>query len=356
MTMIKNLINYIGTPLIGYLIMGWTGVLISFLPDLIIFPIIIKDMIYGKTNNNLVGVKRVIHQFLHTLWFPIILSVLNISIAIIWALHLVIDWFTHEKDYFFRGHEPFYPFLLPKKKEKTVLLYSGGLDSFIAAKLLKPDVLLYIKTGCRYETKELKKLKLAEKELGWKIKYVDGSFLKTFEQNNGHIPLRNLFFTQIASLYGDVVYLIGLKGELSKDKNTRFKNKTNNLLNYLFNDKMDENFKKIRIELPFKSLTKTQLIKLYLNNGFDVDDLERYTVSCYHEKYNACGKCNACFRRWVAETLNGIERKYEYNLIKYIKSEIKIYTKSDKIKYIFSNSFWINLPANLEARKVIKKW
>lgn len=354
--MIKNLINYIGTPLVGYFIMGWPGVFFALILDIGISSIMIEDIVMGKTNNKNNGVRYSLHRYLHSVYIIPIIFFFSVNVALIWLIHLVIDWTTHEKDYFFRGHEPFYPILLPKKKEKRVLLYSGGLDSFIAAKLLKPDILVYIKTGCRYEKKELKKLKLVEKELGWKIKYVDGSFLKTFEQDNGHIPLRNLFFTQIASLYGDVVYLIGLKGELSKDKNLKFKDKTNKLLNYLFNDKMDKNSKKIRIELPFKSLTKTELIRLYLNNGFKEEDLEKYTVSCYHEKYNACGKCNACFRRWVAETLNGIERKYEFSLTKYIKSEMKTYTKREKMKYIFSSAFWINLPANLEARKVIKKW
>ena len=41
-------------------------------------------------------------------------------------------------------------------KNKTVLLFSGGQDSVMFNHLLKPDVLLYIKSGNSYEKQEIK--------------------------------------------------------------------------------------------------------------------------------------------------------------------------------------------------------
>ena len=52
--------------------------------------------------------------------------------------------------------------MITKEKEKptgkTVLLFSGGMDSMIFDHLLKPDVLLYLPTGSKYEYIETKKL------------------------------------------------------------------------------------------------------------------------------------------------------------------------------------------------------
>ena len=45
-----------------------------------------------------------------------------------------------------------------KQKNKMVLLFSGGMDSIIFDHLLKPDVLLYIPTGSKYESVETQKL------------------------------------------------------------------------------------------------------------------------------------------------------------------------------------------------------
>ena len=44
-----------------------------------------------------------------------------------------------------------------KPSGKTVLLFSGGMDSMIFDHLLKPDVLLYLPTGSKYEYIETKK-------------------------------------------------------------------------------------------------------------------------------------------------------------------------------------------------------
>ena len=42
---------------------------------------------------------------------------------------------------------------------KSVLLFSGGMDSVIFDKLLNPDILLYIPTGPVYEEIETHKIK-----------------------------------------------------------------------------------------------------------------------------------------------------------------------------------------------------
>ena len=46
-----------------------------------------------------------------------------------------------------------------KNKGKSVLLFSGGMDSLIFDKLLNPDILLYIPSGSKYKEIESKKIK-----------------------------------------------------------------------------------------------------------------------------------------------------------------------------------------------------
>ena len=46
---------------------------------------------------------------------------------------------------------------------KSVLLYSGGMDSLMFDYLMKPDVLLYIPTGSEYEMIESSKIRLLGK-------------------------------------------------------------------------------------------------------------------------------------------------------------------------------------------------
>ena len=47
---------------------------------------------------------------------------------------------------------------------KTVLLFSGGMDSLMFDYLLDPDVLLYIPTGSEYQDIESSKLRLLTKK------------------------------------------------------------------------------------------------------------------------------------------------------------------------------------------------
>ena len=44
------------------------------------------------------------------------------------------------------------------RKDKSVLLFSGGMDSVMFDLLLNPDILLYIPTGSNYEIIETDKI------------------------------------------------------------------------------------------------------------------------------------------------------------------------------------------------------
>lgn len=245
--------------------------------------------------------------------------------------------------------------------DKSVLLFSGGMDSFILNFIYKPDVLLYIKTGCKYEGKELATIDGYINTSGLKNKFVlvDFSFLEKYELDNAHIPLRNLIFLEVASFYGNIIYLGALRGETSKDKSKRFRRMSQAIISYCWDDKLGLGTKKkIRIVFPFKNKTKTEILKLYLEKGGSKMDLIRYTVSCYSPDHFLCGRCMSCFRRWVAEVLNNVFNPNYYNLpFLYYYELLAGYTGIwQKLKGIFTKEFFINLPSNIDAYRAIKKY
>ncbi len=246
-------------------------------------------------------------------------------------------------------------------EKKTVLLYSGGMDSFICNFLFEPDILLYIKTGSRYEEKELKIINAFDElgGFGGRLIIVDASSILGFELDNAHIPLRNLFFIEIASFYGDIVYLCALRGETSKDKTNKFRKMAQNIISYCWDDVLGlQTKRKVKIEFPVRRYTKTKLLKKYIKKGGDVEDLENFTVSCYDNKHRSCGWCISCLRRWVAEINNGLwvkwywEPKWDKNPYWYYYELMKQYKGIwRKIFIIFTKRFWVNLISNLELLK-----
>lgn len=199
---------------------------------------------------------------------------------------------------------------------KSVLLFSGGLDSLCAAWLLKPDVLLFLKHGQRYETAEggavgwLRHKNLLPKESA----LVESTALELsqFERADAIIPLRNLMFVAMAALYGETVYLSAVDGDRSLDKSKQFFTDTSDLLTYLYGPQHWCEPRTISVQAPFHHLTKTGLVREYLMSGAPPQAL-LVSLSCYemdkHEARTArpCGTCKACFRKWVALSNNDVK-------------------------------------------------
>ena len=240
---------------------------------------------------------------------------------------------------------------------KSVLLYSGGMDSFIINYIYKPDILLYIDINQPYQKLEIELIRKWMNESKTKQELIVFDLkIPDFCIKNGHVPLRNVFFIEIASLFGDVVYLGALKGETSRDKTKSFRRSINRFINYQMTDPlMLKSGKKIKVVFPLKNLTKTQALKKYLDLGGTMYDLTEYTISCYSED-GWCGECMSCFRRYVAEINNDVFHfKYKKDPFKFIEKEVNR-SFIWKLKQIFRKEFWINLPSNIDYLKAKKKW
>jgi 7-cyano-7-deazaguanine synthase len=194
-------------------------------------------------------------------------------------------------------------------KNKSVLLFSGGMDSVMFDKLLNPDVLLYIPTGSVYESIETKKIhSLLELGVidGSKLIIVDNTLdLNHFERDDMIVPNRNAYLVLLASHYGEKIYLGSVYGDRSYDKDKTFYILMENLLNHIWQEQHWTEKRIFSVESPYKHVTKTELIKLFLRaGGTEEDILESY--SCYGGHTQACGICKPCGRKAVSLVNNGI--------------------------------------------------
>ena len=99
---------------------------------------------------------------------------------------------------------------------KKVLLYSGGIDSWLIDKLWRPDIKLYININGSYSQEELKRLPSDTIIFNFPL----GQFE---EKDTKYIPLRNLYFLMLASNYGDTVCLGATSGDYGAiDKRPEF--------------------------------------------------------------------------------------------------------------------------------------
>lgn len=177
---------------------------------------------------------------------------------------------------------------------KKVLLFSGGMDSLALKKIWNPDVSLYVDVGSRYSKQEIERL--PKDVVVFKLED-----LGSLERSNAIIPLRNLFFICIASNYGNQIALGATKDDRVLDKTFEFADKTTDLLSYLWREQWWTEERKVSVELPVKHLTKSQIIKTYLEAGGLLEDLAKNSFSCYEPvKNKECGTCKPCVRKWLA--------------------------------------------------------
>ena len=184
-------------------------------------------------------------------------------------------------------------------KGKKVLLYSGGMDSWLIDKLWKPDVKVFVNIGTKNNKEEIKRLP--------EDVIVVNCDLAPYEDKNKNylLPLRNLFFVSLASYYGDIICLGATGSSTHYDKNETFAQYSEQVINYLFSEAYD---KQVKIVMPYKDKTKTEILEEYLEDGGNVEEAWNSSFSCYNPKNGKmCGECTSCKKRLEAFRAVGFE-------------------------------------------------
>lgn len=220
-------------------------------------------------------------------------------------------------------------------KLTKILLFSGGSDSVLISHLYNPDYLVYCNLGGQYSEEEIKKIKEGPFGSDPRLKILDFSFLGKYERKSDLIlPLRNMYLPMFIcnefpeDKYGDLDICLGATaGDRVLDKSPNFVAKFNDIINYLYSPQhWIPQGRHIRLNIDYKQYTKTEMLKLYKEQGGDIEKLFYESFSCYNPiDGHECWQCKPCFRKCIAYALNGM--KFEKNIldtvVSYILREIK---------------------------------
>lgn len=196
-----------------------------------------------------------------------------------------------------------------------VILYTGGLDSFIGLWLLQrqdPDewVPVYFDTGSCYAWKEKQAIAWNPQRGTYTRIVSDVLDLSSLESGTDpYVPQRNtLLCTATQALYDGAVTDIALcsvMDDVYSDNSTAFHLAMSHLLSLtagytvrvfspLLYGEPSDNLMGVR-----RLMTKREAVEKYLELGGAIWRLNR-TVSCYHPEKVSCGQCKACERHKAA--------------------------------------------------------
>lgn len=193
------------------------------------------------------------------------------------------------------------------KDKEHVLMFSGGLDSLLALLTLldngiKPK-LVYV---CHNSKNDLQQLIRAQQTASFlQLELIqDHSItgLGRWEQDNAFIPMRNGFLAMVGALYGNRIWFAIMDGEQTYDDCKQSTFGAMSIALTLLNGR------EIIVDSPFWDLTKNEVIQQLEPRWKNTLKL---SYSCHNGTRRHCGKCSACFRRFVAFELNGIVENWE---------------------------------------------
>ena len=209
----------------------------------------------------------------------------------------------------------------------NVLLYSSGLDSFLAREWLTTigncqDLkLVYINYKGRYSLYEINMLMDQQRHFGIEIDVLNGLDLSQLEDDKAYIPNRNFLMIMMAHSYtgAETFWIGGTKTDNVNDNNVEAMRNIGMLLTHAHD-------KEISCGSPFYHLYKTQILDWWVNikrlegkSSLSIaHDLAEMTFSCYEPidlsqktvlvledetvietDTHECLKCPACFRKNV---------------------------------------------------------
>ena len=180
------------------------------------------------------------------------------------------------------------------------ILMSGGIDSYLAWVLYAPkEPWVFVDLGQKYAGKEWTAVTTLVNHHDIPLHRVELGRLGRFELNNGIIPFRNAHLALAAAHFGDRIIFGVLKDEINSDKSPEFFDAIKQVMDISHRKQYWTEGRTFTVESPIRHLTKSQLIKEYLDKGHSTVPLLK-TVSCYSPTDLPCARCPSCFKRHVA--------------------------------------------------------
>jgi len=208
--------------------------------------------------------------------------------------------------------------------KKIVILYSGGLDSFIMKKLAESKgyetKLVHFDIGQGYSKKEMDAIHnsgydVEIRKVDWLRPQQELSGKQENNSGNIFIPGRNLILSSLAaSIYlPDEVHMGGLKGEDhagATDKTKTFIDKTNDTWSYVYSP--FDTIPKLVFPLVDQNWGKFEAVKWLYENDHATKEEILSTSSCLSDSESKnCGTCVVCCRRKYIFKQLGFEEEYE---------------------------------------------
>lgn len=201
---------------------------------------------------------------------------------------------------------------MEETKEQHVLMFSGGLDSYLALLVLldkgiKPK-LVYSRHRSKNDDRQLRQVKRLANLHKLELEVDNTLNLQQWEdEETAFIPNRNGFLAFVGSLYGNRVWFAIMDGEQQYTDCRRDTFLTLSLALTKLKGEM------VVVDSPFWNLTKAEVIdSLHENNKVKILN----TYSCHKGGQEHCGSCSACFRRAVAFAVNNLKDEFKENPFK----------------------------------------
>ena len=242
------------------------------------------------------------------------------------------------------------------------VLFSGGIDSLAclvwAKESFNADIMpVHISYGSQYEEKEAAAVRIVLRDVYpdcWLLSIAD---LKE-DIVTGHVPFRNTVFLTRVAMEPDCTGIVFgmLRGETSEDKNPKFIRRLEALLQSQLVRTVYSKKRDFAIYTPFATQTKTEVVAWLLSKGYNRE--VQQTVSCYGNTVRQCGKCQACFNRWVAFMLNGVPQSYVSDPGEYGLNWISafLHKGSRALPGVASLRWWSRFRWNWEAAKALHRY
>ena len=204
---------------------------------------------------------------------------------------------------------------------KSVILFSGGMDSFCLVAKAKPDVLVFIDTGGGYNAQEKSLFEQKTRSFyenkfpGMEMLVIPIPSVVDWELPNKVVPFRNHLFSLVDAQYGNDIYIGNTPYETTlmecNDKDIVFQRIVELSLNYFALSANATRFPSPYVlHQPYFDKTKTEIVRDYLLTGGTIQEILSYTLSCRDDDDTStfgCGVCSTCIRRNVALINNGCD-------------------------------------------------